>query len=585
MRTIHISSSEVRMHPTQRSSGLQLCGVCLSIAAVLLAFSGRVHAHNPRVQLAENGGLLVDGKPFLPIFVWAQPSNLLGYQKGLGFNVVHAGEEEAKDPTVGFLDAAHKQGLLALVDHQRFSPDLKDHPAVLAWTVEHEPEMPEDPPYQPDLAKVPGAIWIEGEQAKESTLGSNPWLDKPFGKLSGGKWLTASTKGEGKAVYEFEVSAAGPHTLWIREFNKSWTNPTRWTIDDQSPQETPRSLKAEEMLNLGGGRGAGWAKYGSVDLQPGKHALTLEVVAGRTSGDATKPTTPDAVWAIDAICLVPGDGKFPSAKSLGHSPRRLPAIAKTNNEHIKAADPKALTWIVLTAFFHKNYNKLPLSLYEEYLQHADIVSFDHYPITGWNQPAKLAEVAVMTKQLVGMARKGQPVWTVVEASDQELTWTPPQTKGPTAQEMRAEAWMSIASGAKGVGYFTISFGRGKQFKWNNLTPEIEEELKRTNGELAELAGPIVMGDTTKALVISNDESTDKAAEGHAIVAIRKEYEGKTFVIAVNVTRQEVRPKFTLEDFVGTSAEVWKENRRVAVTDGTIVDTFAPLEAHVYRMSQ
>lgn len=569
------------MLTSHRSSAIPV-KTCLFL--VLLCISPIAHAENKRVKL-NNGGLIVDDKPFLPIFVWAQPSTTLAGQKALGMNTVHHGETEEKDPTVKFLDAAHQNGLLALIDHERYTPSIKDHPAVLAWTVEHEPEMPEDPPYQADLAATPGAVWVEGESPTKSTFAPNPWLDKPHGKLSGGKWLSAAVKGEGEAVYEIEIPADGAYSLWVREFNKTWANPTRWQIDDHEPLETPRTLKGEENTNLGGGRGACWAKYGSVQLTPGKHTMTLKVVPGRTSGDANKPTTSDAVWAIDAICLVPGDAKYPKARQLPFTPRRGPAVAKANYDKMKAADPNGLCWMVLTGFFHKSYNKIGLPIYNDYLQNCDIVSFDHYPITGWNQPGKLAEVGQMTRQLVGLAKRGQPVWSIIEASDQELTWTSPQTKGPIPQEMRAEAWMCIASGAKGVGYFTISFRRGKGFAWNNLTPEIEAELKRTNGELTELAGPIVMGDTASKILVNGDETPDKLVEGHAIMAIRKDYEGKSYVIAVNVTRQAVKPTITVENATAKFAEVWKEGRTIALQNGAIADTFEPLAVHVYVLGK
>jgi hypothetical protein len=287
------------------------------------------------------------------------------------------------------------------------------------------------------------------------------------------------------------------------------------------------------------------------------------------------------VWAVDALCFVPGDAKFPKAKPLPFTPRRAPSVAKANYERMKAADPNALCWTVLTGFFHKNYNRLPLALYDEYLKQTDIVSFDHYPVTGWNQPDKLVEVGQMTSQLAGMARKGQPVWSIIEASDQELSWTSPQTKGPTPQQMRAEAWMCIASGAKGIGYFTIGFGRGKAFKWNNLTPAIEAELKRTNAELTELAGPIVAGDSGNGLKVSSDESDDKVTNGHALMAIRKDYQGKTYLICVNVTRKTVKPTLSVEGVAGTVAQVWKEDRTIPFEAGALTDAFEPLAVHIY----
>ena len=116
---------------------------------------------------------------------------------------------------------------------------------------------------------------------------------------------------------------------------------------------------------------------------------------------------------------------------------------------------------------------------------------------------------------------------------------------------------------------------------NNLTVEMKAEMKRSNGELTELAGPIVAGDTNLKLAVTNDQTDDKLASGHAIQAVRKQYGGKTYVIAVNVTRQEVNPTLKLEQLTASEAIVWKENRTVKVEGGALADTFKPLEVHVY----
>lgn len=528
-------------------------------------------------MLAPNGGLLVDGKPLVPIFVWAQPSHTLAMHKELGFNTVHAGEREEKDPIRTFLDTAHSLGLRALIEHDRFSPAVANHPAILAVTVEHEADMAVPPPYEADVAE--GTIWIEGESPAHSTFKPNPWLDKELPGLSGRRWLTSDKSGEGEAVYTFDVPKAGTYALWVREFNKAWANPTRWQLDDQPVQETPRTAKGKEVRDLGGGRAVGWVLYATVELSAGEHSLKLSIVPGRTNGGPNKPTTPDAFWAVDAIALTPGDS-FPSPRTTAWQPRRPVSVQAENLKRVRAIDSDVLTWVIFTSAFYKTYNKVPLSFYEEASQHADVLSFDHYPVTGWNRPDRLPEVALATRQLVELARPGQPVWTIIEASDQQLSFTPPATRGPTPQEMRAEAWSSIAAGAKGIGYFTISFGRNKKFEWNLLPDDIRAELKRTNGEITELAGPIVLGETVE-LAVSGDETDDVAAEGRAIVATAKAYEGVTYVIAVNVTRQEVRPTFRVAGSSAGAAEVWKTDRRVSVTDGAFAETFEPLGVRVF----
>jgi hypothetical protein len=533
-----------------------------------------------RATLTDRGELLVDGKPFLPIFVWAQPSKLIPFHRDLGINCLHPGEKVELDPTRAYLDQLHEAGMMGLVHAERATAELIEHPAALAWMVEHEPDMAQKPGYRPDLAGEATVVWIEGEAAQENTLERSPWLDKPRAQLSGGRWLTTQ-KGEGQARWRFTVPEAGTYQLWVREFTKNWANPTRWTLDDREPQVTPRSTAAHDVVNFGGGQGVGWAHYGEVELAAGEHTLTFEVVPGRTTGKADREPAEEPILAVDAICFTTAE-RYPPAAPAEPTPRRDPDVERQAFERIKALNPDALTWNVLTGGFFEPYRKLPLRYYEQFLRWTDMASFDHYPITGWNKPQRLPEVGLATAKLVALSRANQPVWTVVEASDQDLSWTPKETRGPTAAEMRAEVWSAIAHGARGIGYFTIAFN---PFRWNHLTDEIRAEMKRTNGELTELAGPIVMGHTTRKLTVTGDDTDAPHTDGRAIHAIRKDHDGKVYVVAVNVTREAVAPTFALEGVGAGRAEVWKENRSVGVSNGSFRDTFEPLAVHIYLLSE
>jgi hypothetical protein len=491
-----------------------------------------------------------------------------------------------KEETIkGDLDKLQSLGLLGLPPATAFSAEVKGHPAALAWTVEHEPNSAVPGAYKADLSADPTAIWIEGEKPKTNTIKpATPWLNLESNQLSGGHWLTAlGTDPSGQAVYEFEAAKDGQYNLWVREFAKNWANPTRWQIDQSPAQDTPRSLRSvsEGRADLGAGRGVYWCKYGQVELKADKHTLTVSVVPGRTVGSADAEPAKDVIWAVDAFCLTTANAP-PKTVVIEPTPISPPEVEKAAYEKLKAADPQALAWNILGAGFFPPYsNKLARHYYDDWSKYTDITSFDLYPVTGWDAPGNLPHVGLATRKLVSLSRPGEPVWTIVEASDQQLSWTSPRTRGSTGQEMRAEVWSAVANGAKGIGYFTIAFGRGKNFQWNHLTEEIQAELKRTNAELTELAGPIVLGDTRKTLVVSGDETKDQAAEGRAIQAIRKDYEGKSYVIAVNVTREAARPTFKLDSAPGATAALFKESRRIDLKDGSFSDDFKPLDVHVY----
>ncbi len=380
----------------------------IAVLVMLCVFAISVGGASPRVQVTAEGGLLVDGKPFLPIFVWAQPSSALALHKSLGINTLHPGDSEDKDPLKPYLDPLQANGMMALLGCEHYRNELRDHPAILAWTVEHEPD---------------------------------------------GVKTVASGKME---------------------------------------------------------------------------------------------------------------------------PTHQPEIEQANYTLMKQRDPHCLTWNIFSAGFYGRFRQLDPDYYRQWLRWTDITSFDFYPITGWNQPTWLPQVGLATGTLVGMARKNQPVFAIIEASDQQLSWTAPETRGPTAPEMRAEIWSAIANGARGIGYFTIAFGRGKQFQWNNLTDEIKAEMKRSDGELTELSAPIVLG-KQEEIVIDCPGPARQDTTG-TIQAICKLYRGKRYLIAVNDAPVALTPTFHLP---GASVTVWHENRTLPSKDGQFTDRFAPLEVHIY----
>ena len=323
---------------------------------VLLAVAcASVASGAPRAELTERGELLVDGKPFLPIFVWAQPSSAIPLHKELGVNTLHPGNTSDDDPIEGFLDKLKAADMMALVNDGSVSEALIDHPAVLAWTVEHEPDMAQPPGYTPDLSGDATYIWLEGEAAAPNTLERSAWLDKERAQLSGRKWLTTQ-KTDGKAVWKFKVAQAGKYQLFVREFNKNWANPTKWTLDDGQAQQTPRTLRGVDVVNFGGGQGVAWAHYGEVELTAGEHTLTFEVVPGRTAGKADAEPAEPPIFAVDAICFTTAE-KHPAAKQSEPLPKRAADEGLRRHQHIKSLNKDALTWNILTSGFFGRFTK------------------------------------------------------------------------------------------------------------------------------------------------------------------------------------------------------------------------------------
>ncbi|MCH5374691.1 MAG: hypothetical protein JJ992_12005, partial [Planctomycetes bacterium] len=415
----------------------------LMILAVTTALaSGGATCAEPRVKLADNGAVLVDGQPLLPIFVWAQPMDRIDFHRDLGVNVLHLGSTD--DTTREVLDTLHARGMLALLNLDRMSEEVVGHPAILAWTVNHEMDSPRDPPYAADRSGDVSMIWIEGEQPKRHSFKDEGWLKLQHAQLSGGQWLVSTEADKGEAVYQFTVDQPGAYNLWVREFYKPRANPTTWKLDDGPQQQTPRSLGIQESRGVGSSRAVGWGKYGEVELSKGTHTLSLRVTPGRTMGGADR--TPDdktVLWAVDVICLTKAEN-FPPAVNADPVPRSSPGLAKQNYEAVKQADPNALTWGIFSGAIGRG-KRVPDEVYQEFMKWMDVAAFDLYPVTGYNKPQYIPLVPQATARLVDWSRPGQPVWVCVESSKQNLSWTPKDTPGPTPAQMRAQIWSCIAS--------------------------------------------------------------------------------------------------------------------------------------------
>ena len=115
----------------------------------------------------------------------------------------------------------------------------------------------------------------------------------------------------------------------------------------------------------------------------------------------------------------------------------------------------------------------------------------------------------MQRELVSLTR-GKPTFQWIEAGPMEHCR---ENQDPTPAVVRAETWLAIAGGARGIGYFP---------DWWEET--IRGEVRLTNREILALA-PALLSPVAKA-----NWSTD----GPVRIGARR-YNGATYVIAVNTS--------------------------------------------------
>ncbi len=237
-------------------------------------------------------------------------------------------------------------------------------------------------------------------------------------------------------------------------------------------------------------------------------------------------------------------------------PRSLPLLPAS-------AKGRRVTFLTLTSHFWAGAapGPLPRELYPEMVARAGVIGFTAYPLTSWCRRA-FGAVLGAQQALVSLAA-GKPTYQWIEAApmgDSRCYRNGRFT--PTAGTVRAEVWLAIVGGAKGIGYFP--------YDW---PPDVRTEVVSINQEIAALA-PALLSPLIPPLTSSGTAP---------VKATARAYNGATYVIAVNSTGRAHVGRFALPDLKqAASLSLWGEGRSVEVgSGGKVVDTFAPFAVHVY----
>jgi hypothetical protein len=211
-----------------------------------------------------------------------------------------------------------------------------------------------------------------------------------------------------------------------------------------------------------------------------------------------------------------------------------------------------------------------LKYYDIAIEDADIFSFDVYPV-GSKTPqikGKLEYVARGVSNLVQRAAPLQTVWNVIEttALDPNTPVTPTQ--------VRAEAWMSLVHGSKGIIYFVHEFA--PTFREDGIFrhPEVAQEVTKINQLIRTLAPVLNSPNVPEKLTVSSQAP---------IAIMVKEYEGSVYVFAVAMSAESTRALFKTSRFREGHGEVLDERRNVTISEGSFYDSFAGYGVHLYKI--
>lgn len=265
----------------------------------------------------------------------------------------------------------------------------------------------------------------------------------------------------------------------------------------------------------------------------------------------------------------------------GYGPPILPERIVEDYEAIVAADPSRPVMLNLgQGVAWDNWHGRGVRTnhpedYAEYAKGCDVVSFDIYPAV--HSHADVAGRLWYVPFGVGRLRE----WT----GDQKIVWNciecsrigNPNVR-PTAQQVRAEVWMSIIFGSRGLIYFVHQFQ--PEFVEASLLedPDLLQAVTALNNQIHSLA-PIINSPT-----LTDAATVESSAE---IVPIRfavKKHEGATYLFAASMFHEETTATFQVAGLpANAAAEVLGEDREVEVANGSFEDNFAGYDIHLYKI--
>jgi hypothetical protein len=296
----------------------------------------------------------------------------------------------------------------------------------------------------------------------------------------------------------------------------------------QCPWAYPQSLAAGINLFMG---------TGCADER-----AQLAALAGRAYSvlDAERPL--DGPGVVGYHLLDEADIRVPSADSLP----RMPPSRKS----------RRVTFLTLSGHFF-SWAAPPeqgRGIYPSFIARAEMVGFDLYPLQAWCRKDALAAVYDAQRELVRLAA-GKPTFQWIEAGQMELCLG----LEPSPAIVRAETWLAIAGGARGIGWFPSY--------WK---PEVAAEIGRLSREIASLAPALL---APEAPVVVDRRSPVKAGA--------RSYNGATYVIAANASFARVTARIAVPGMRAPRVRVLGEGRTVPVVNGTITDSFRGLAARIY----
>ncbi len=279
--------------------------------------------------------------------------------------------------------------------------------------------------------------------------------------------------------------------------------------------------------------------------------------------------------------------------------RMTPAEVAALAERVRARDPRRPVWLNLGQGVanddFRGRGARP-SDYPGYAAACDILSFDVYPVANLGRDDGADLLWYQAKGLARLRRAGgadKILWSFLECTSIHES-----SRKATPEQVRAEAWISLVHGSRGLVWFVHSFAPEKDSAAVFRDPAMLAMVRRVNEEVAGYAPLLNAPDEPGVAVHSTTPDIPVAA-----LAKRQGDELTVFAVGMRNAPAEAvfrwRGARAAGDEHGTEGSaatgeqdaalepegvtVLGEERSLPLEGGVWRDRFAPWEVHVYRL--
>jgi hypothetical protein len=284
----------------------------------------------------------------------------------------------------------------------------------------------------------------------------------------------------------------------------------------------------------------------------------------------------------------------------GSSPKIAPSTIASRYQWYQGRNIDRPVFVTFTANFMAEFRgkysaQQQAALYPQYIDDAEVVGFDTYPIYGFGRENWLNRPASGTAQLKAIAG-GRPVYAWIETSKGSKWMTYAKQPDVLPIHTRYEVWGSLIEGATAIGYFTHAWQ--PSFTEFAPTAAMQAELYRLNGQITDLAPAILAAPSRREIqmALTSDYGLSLTSRLKAT-----DYGGALWIFAQNsdlgpnaeqlgqfdpISPRAGRATITVEGLRAGDIILRVEDvgyTPIAAGDGFFEDDFTALGEHVYMI--